>query len=443
MQGSSGLLNVVTIPPGATPSQPRLVLDGIRGAIFVYGASGSGWSFTVSGTPLTDNYFIVATSQAANISLGNIFTVSTAPGIIFTVTSFDPPFAGFVNVHFTPSSPTPVNNPAVVTQQSALIGSWAGKAGTDPYGNAYPAGLDVASGSITGVVFNGVNFVLNSAGLFFYASTPALNNLICTISNVGGTDGPGNTYLPGITGYGGTANKWSAISIQQGGLINWYFMTTANMNGTWSAIQGQIVPGGSVSGVPTSLTCSGQGFLLSDQFKVQDSVNNIALIPSLVSLGSFAARGIFTLMADGGTNIPFLFTGDPTLGFPNTETWHDMRPLSNSFIGSISGQYPPQYRRTIEGFVEIYGHVQLPSTSANYNGVTFANLPAAYRPGTVPAHWPITMNQEPAATVLFTPRCEIDTSGNLQLHQMPSALSSTILCISGRFPLDQTGLILI
>lgn len=68
MQGDNALLNVITVPPGATITSPRIVIDGVRGAIFVY----------TSGGP-----------------------------------------------------------------SGALIGSWAGTAGTDPYGNPYPAGLNV------------------------------------------------------------------------------------------------------------------------------------------------------------------------------------------------------------------------------------------------------------------------------------------------------------
>jgi hypothetical protein len=126
MQGPSPVLNVLTLPPGATNIQARLVLDGIRGAIFVYQNGG----------------------------------------------------------------PT-----------GALIGSWAISAGTDPYTNAYPQGLDVALGSITGTVFNGVDFILNSSGLFFYSGTPAHGNLIVSIASVAGTDGFTNAYVQGITTY--------------------------------------------------------------------------------------------------------------------------------------------------------------------------------------------------------------------------------------------------
>jgi hypothetical protein len=57
-----------------------------------------------------------------------------------------------------------------------LIGSWAGMAGADQYGNAYPQGLNVTIGTISGTTisastFEGSDFVVNSAGMFFYNET--------------------------------------------------------------------------------------------------------------------------------------------------------------------------------------------------------------------------------------------------------------------------------
>lgn len=44
MQGPSGFLNVLTIPTGATIYEPRIVIDGVRGALFVYGSGGQAGS---------------------------------------------------------------------------------------------------------------------------------------------------------------------------------------------------------------------------------------------------------------------------------------------------------------------------------------------------------------------------------------------------------------
>jgi hypothetical protein len=416
MQGTGGLLNVVTIPPGATINSPRVVIDGLRGAIFVY----------KSGAPL-----------------------------------------------------------------GSLIGSWAGTAGTDPYGNIYPQGLDVAAGAITGVVFSGTNFIINSDGIFFYSGTPALGNLIFSWAVNAGTDSFGNNYPAGLGNNtaAGAFSKLNATNLVFGFIFNTVVViniagifiyspttgagnliasmagssgTDANGNAYFQGISMyQVVDGSNVRAVNLNngkinwygaSTEAGPYTVGMDilagifagalnLWSLADQANNLVFTTQKTLLNG-VNRPVVTLTPNSGTVQPFLMSGDPVIGDTTLEVWHDMRALLNGFIGTITGQYPPQYRRTVEGFVEIFGHVQLPAAAGNYNGITFATLPAAYRPGTDVIHWPVTMNQEPSATVLFTPRCEIDTSGNLQFHQMPTSLSSTVICISGRYPLDQMGLIL-
>lgn len=79
-----------------------------------------------------------------------------------------------------------------------LIGSWAAQAGTDPYGNAYPQGLNVKVGAISGSTFTGTNFIINSSGMFFYNGVPALGNLATSVAPSSGTDSFGNTYQAGV-----------------------------------------------------------------------------------------------------------------------------------------------------------------------------------------------------------------------------------------------------
>lgn len=49
--------------------------------------------------------------------------------------------------------------------------------------------------------FNGTDFIINSAGAFFYSSTPAAGNLIASIAITFGTDTFGNTVKPGFCSY--------------------------------------------------------------------------------------------------------------------------------------------------------------------------------------------------------------------------------------------------
>lgn len=46
--------------------------------------------------------------------------------------------------------------------------------------------------------FAGTDFVIDSAGIFFYSAAPAAGNLILAIANAGGADSFGNTYTEGV-----------------------------------------------------------------------------------------------------------------------------------------------------------------------------------------------------------------------------------------------------
>lgn len=79
-----------------------------------------------------------------------------------------------------------------------LIGSWAGAAGTDPYGNSYPEGLNVTVGTISGTTIDGTDYIINQSGAFWYSGTPAHGNLILSLAAAAGSDGFGNAYPEGL-----------------------------------------------------------------------------------------------------------------------------------------------------------------------------------------------------------------------------------------------------
>lgn len=105
-----------------------------------------------------------------------------------------------------------------------LIGSWAGAAGTDGFGNAYPQGFNITKGAISGTTFSGTDFIVSTAGAFFYSGTPALGNLIASISNFSGTDSKGNAYYPGFCAYGvgpfgGGGTPAQITQVESGGIL--------------------------------------------------------------------------------------------------------------------------------------------------------------------------------------------------------------------------------
>lgn len=56
-------------------------------------------------------------------------------------------------------------------------------------------------GTVTASTFQGTDFVINSSGEFYYSSTPAAGNLVGSVSPIAGTDGFGNQYPAGFTTY--------------------------------------------------------------------------------------------------------------------------------------------------------------------------------------------------------------------------------------------------
>lgn len=86
-----------------------------------------------------------------------------------------------------------------------LIISAAAAAGTDPFGNVYPQGIEIFG---TGQLIAG-NVIVNPSGVFVYSGTPAAGNLIVSVAPSAGTDAFGNAYLQGIELFGQGADLLS------------------------------------------------------------------------------------------------------------------------------------------------------------------------------------------------------------------------------------------
>jgi hypothetical protein len=119
---------------------------------------------------------------------------------------------------------------------------------TDPFGNPVVPGLDVTQGQITGSVisgstFEGTDFILNSAGFFFYTGTPAAGNLFASVTSSNGTDTFGNAYIQGFEIHGLNAGSSGNASFTSAGPFNW----TAPPGVTTVTVQATAGGGGSGS----------------------------------------------------------------------------------------------------------------------------------------------------------------------------------------------------
>lgn len=221
-----------------------------------------------------------------------------------------------------------------------LIGSWAASAGVDPYGNAYPQGLNVTTGSITGVTFNGNNFQLNNSGMFLYSGTPALGNLIASITNNTGTDANGNAYLEGITSYAISPSPNQAVQTDLG-TISWF--NAPGPGGPWTQINDL-----TLASSPFTNLIIGQDLVIGTNLVVNQNIQ--ATLVTATNPTTFVA-----------------------------ETWHDF-PAGINGWGNGTGGWK-KFRLLPFGSVEISISLRLIGTKTDGTLILPAGaLPAAYQP---------------------------------------------------------------
>jgi hypothetical protein len=280
------------------------------------------------------------------------------------------------------------------TGHNAPLMTLASAAGTDRFtGAPFPAGIN-----LPGLPLTAGDTVMDVNGIRTYSALPpTLGGLLSSLGVTAQfTDSAGNVVLPGDTSYSNAIVGYSLAMSLQGGTL--FVYNAASFAGPWT---------------------------------------------SLVQIGGLQNDGEMHFQATGGAHL----VADTILyklsdgGF-GREIWQDMRPLANSFVGTIANRYPPQYRLAPDGNVEVAGFVQFPpSGGPNFNSITFATVPLHYRPGNNTGHkWPITL--ETNVTPVGTPCVQVDTSGNFQFHNLPtSGLLSTIASIYGRYPLNATQML--
>jgi hypothetical protein len=304
-------------------------------------------------------------------------------------------------------------------------------------------------GSIVGYNNAGlIEFIISPSGYLIYDATGgAFQHLFIAIQNVAGSDTFANPFVKGIQ-VGPQTGPQVVISGGNPATVS-FPINDAAITSQPVLFGFETTPGPAQW---AGVAVQGPGINLANH---RDRVLIGFNSPS--KDGSSSANAEIDFVADGGgtttmavwdnngfaiRRCPQITATDPSVVATSVtpaiqETWHDLRPLQNSFIGTISGQTPPQVRKCADGDVEIIGHVQFPAAAGNYNNITFATLPAAYRPNHS-IQIPITAVADGAATPVIT----IQTNGNLIFNFMPASVAgSTIIGFCLRYPLDNTGVI--
>ncbi len=184
MQAPVPLLQVITIPPGATSTQQRIVIDGIRGAIFEYAAGNplgnlvSSWASKSGVDPYGNGY-----PQGFDAGLGSSFS-----GTDFVINSN--------GIYFYAGTPGAGNPPIFFVTQS----------GTDPYGNTLPITQGTAtylSGTQTAVTLSGgdLGFLAGAFAANFNLSNitgflQLTGQKTFTVSSTLTAQSPGGTVMP-------------------------------------------------------------------------------------------------------------------------------------------------------------------------------------------------------------------------------------------------------
>jgi hypothetical protein len=286
-----------------------------------------------------------------------------------------------------------------------LIVSLATAAGIDSYGNAYPKGLNVTTGTISGTTFSGTNFIINSAGAFFYSGAPALNNLIASVATASGTDAFGNSYVAGQAEYvqPGDGNTYVLNQgVVPGSAVPglWTQNLTTPVNVPPFVSGNKVVPSGGGAGSQLHLN-SGKAVVGGTQsdIEIRDSTASgvangfIALTAGKVGLGVGGAM----VWDDTTSQLNLPAAGGP---FIQGETFHPVS-LASGLSGRLAVKLLPWNTVMI-----VLQNVACSSTATTYN---LGSLPSA-------AYYPANTQHLPVAnTGNINARLFIPTSGALQL----------------------------
>ena len=237
-----------------------------------------------------------------------------------------------------------LGNPPIVSITSASV---------DPFGNAVTPGLDVTQGVISGTTisastFDGTDFIINSAGAFFYTGTPAANNLAVSIATAAGTDAFGNDYPAGLATWSSTDNFYVGLSNSTGANGAVLFHNDLLPFAADPQVQGA---GTSAAGASLEML-SGQSGAGSAQSGVlcQDSTQ------------AGRANGLVTVTS-GGLSGPALLSSTPSFQGPLTLPLPH-QTTSNANISGTAGSLSAADRTSLNGLINAVNTLQANLQSA-------------------------------------------------------------------------------
>jgi len=363
-------------------------------------------------------------AEDANIAASQVnFTASDIGGVTTTISATQPPNPSFGDLWYDAANgyqlkqwtgtiwtayqwgTQAISAKSVTTQ---LLAAEAVTASEMAAGIIYGGIIDgtiVNAATFIGSVFEGTDFILNSAGGFWYSSTPGLGNLFVNITSQGGVDGLGNTYPAGVFVYGPTGSTVGIVD-----------------DGSSAAIS--LTPAGSVhANVPSTIFSFSQnpGAANEQIWLVLQSGKETGLADAAIQLVSESNDGTLNpvIIFEFGGTIAVTLTQK---GFVSGDGWHTAS-LINGWGGS-GGVGGLVYQRTSDNQVRVIGDII--NTTATGNSTCFT-LPSGYAPSRSSNH-PAAWNN--TASTQQPPWVFIDTSGNIQITGINSANKEIFFDIS-------------
>jgi hypothetical protein len=220
-------------------------------------------------------------------------------------------------------------------------------------------GTIVDAATFIGSTFEGTDFIINSAGAYFYTTTPGLGDLVVSITAANGTDPEGNPTQGGLAVYQGSAHIQMHVNNNVGAPAIEMLTGVASEAGGGAIYTWVPHPGA----VDEQLVSFWQGPSSNrDNKSVAVEMNSSAADNSALAFGSLNADSVVTAVWD-------------STGFRASSPWVNMT-LQNGWslhTGSVA-----RYRVGLDNMVHLHFTNVAPGTFAD-NTVIW-NIPAGLRP---------------------------------------------------------------
>lgn len=280
--------------------------------------------------------------------------------------------------------------------------------------------------------FTGTDFIINSAGVFFYSGVPAAGNLIVAITQSAGVDAFGNPYIEGLTlgTSAGVQVLLKIISMAQAAL---QFPTNAGIENVAANVTANIIG--------AALTQSLQLVLSGPKTNVAGAQDWVQVVFNSNNAGNTAAASmVFNYIGTGGGVHEYAFLDDSGFNIlagsiiaahPGAaplvpESWQTLALVNGYTAGVNPGGFldVPQIRlRADNKALELKGTLTTPGVITSH---VFSSVPAGYPNANLGGNYGLGLVANFAGGQVDHVR--VQNNGNLSLHTAPAGISFDISC---------------